>query len=184
MSRSQQQRAIDWFDLSKSYWGHNPIMIRLHGGPNVATWILVDRLRDIVWPNQVTMLHGISAMSIFPKRKSLGNLLDIKLKSQWYLLDVKQKSRWVGPVHYNYNNSSFLKTNIFSIWLNSWNISTICVPHATVAAVSQSLLMYFFCSKSSFLCRSSVNLASPLETDICFLATILTSYLGVRPLSV
>ena len=106
---------------------------------------------------------------------------DIKLKSQWYLLDVKQKSRWVGPVHYNYNNSSFLKTNIFSIWLNnSWNISTICVPHATVAAVSQSLLMYFFCSKSSFLCRSSVNLASPLETDICFLATILTSYLGVH----
>ena len=183
MSRSQQQRAIDWFDLSKSYWGHNPIMIRLHGGPNVATWILVDRLRDIVWPNRVTMLHGISAMSIFPKRKSLGNLLDIKLKSQWYqwdLLDVKQKSRWASPIHYNYNNSSFLRTNIFSIWLNSWNISTICVPHATVAAVSQSLLMYFFCSKSSFLCRSSVNLASPLETDICFLATIQTSYLGVH----
>ena len=76
LSRSQQQRAIDWFDLSKSYWGHNPIMIRLHGGPNVATWILVDRLRDIVWPNRVTELHGISAMSICPKRKSLGNLLD------------------------------------------------------------------------------------------------------------
>ena len=71
--------------------------------------------------------------------------------------------------------SSFLKTNIFSIWLNSWNISTICVPHATVAAVSQSLLMYFFCSKSSFLCRSSVNLASPLETDICFLAATQTT---------
>ena len=108
LSRSQQQRAIDWFDLSKSYWGHNPIMIRLHGGPNVATWILVDRLRDIVWPNRVTMLHGISAMSNCPKSKSLGNLLD-----------VKQKSRWVGPIHYNYNNSSFFKTNIFSIWLNS-----------------------------------------------------------------
>lgn len=38
----------------------------------------------------------------------------------------------------------------------------------SLAPCCRSRSEFVFCSKSSFLCRSSVNLTSPLETDICF----------------